>query len=235
MPPSTLRDRLEGIAALRRVAARPRGVLSGVLRGPTMDRGPGRPSPGIVRLRDVARIELGAQNYNQACTFDGNPSVGLSIYGGLPPRAGGRTLIEIPGQIVSRELLPIVPRISSEYFVALKIPLVLGRVWSPSETARGLDVGDGVLDRGGGDQDLIGPSQAAAVLRMEPHPARPEEVELFGIAPLIERAIRTLDPTASCLDDQCERGHAATAYAAEEVVSPPIHSRNLRALPTGCK
>jgi multidrug efflux pump len=38
------------------------------------------PSPGIVRLRDVARVEMGAQNYNQSCTFDGHPSVGLSIY-----------------------------------------------------------------------------------------------------------------------------------------------------------
>ena len=38
------------------------------------------PSSGIVRLRDVARVELGAQNYNQSCTFDGHPSVGLSIY-----------------------------------------------------------------------------------------------------------------------------------------------------------
>ncbi len=37
-------------------------------------------STGIVRLRDVARVELGAQNYNQSCTFDGHPSVGLSIY-----------------------------------------------------------------------------------------------------------------------------------------------------------
>jgi multidrug efflux pump len=35
---------------------------------------------GIVRLRDVARVELGAQNYNQSCTFDGHQSVGLSIY-----------------------------------------------------------------------------------------------------------------------------------------------------------
>jgi multidrug efflux pump len=35
---------------------------------------------GIVRLRDVARVELGAQNYNQSCTFDGHPSVGLSVY-----------------------------------------------------------------------------------------------------------------------------------------------------------
>jgi multidrug efflux pump len=38
------------------------------------------PTTGIVRLRDVARVEMGAQNYNQSCTFDGHPSVGLSIY-----------------------------------------------------------------------------------------------------------------------------------------------------------
>jgi multidrug efflux pump len=41
---------------------------------------PQRPAAGIVYLRDVARVELGAQNYNQSCTFDGHPSVGLSIY-----------------------------------------------------------------------------------------------------------------------------------------------------------
>ncbi|MGP0068506.1 MAG: efflux RND transporter permease subunit, partial [Isosphaeraceae bacterium] len=40
----------------------------------------GDPATGIVRMRDVARVELGAQNYNQSCTFDGKPSVGLSIY-----------------------------------------------------------------------------------------------------------------------------------------------------------
>ena len=34
----------------------------------------------IVRLRDVARIELGAQGYDQTCTLDGQPSVALSIY-----------------------------------------------------------------------------------------------------------------------------------------------------------
>ncbi len=37
------------------------------------------PSPGIVRLRDVARVELGALNYDQSCTFDGGPSVALGI------------------------------------------------------------------------------------------------------------------------------------------------------------
>ena len=44
---------------------------------------PGRPMPqatGIVRLRDVARVELGSQQYDQSCTLDGKPSVALSIY-----------------------------------------------------------------------------------------------------------------------------------------------------------
>jgi multidrug efflux pump len=41
---------------------------------------PGHPSIGIVRLRDVARVEMGAANYNQSCVFDGQPSVGLGIY-----------------------------------------------------------------------------------------------------------------------------------------------------------
>ncbi|MBI2824450.1 MAG: efflux RND transporter permease subunit [Planctomycetia bacterium] len=37
-------------------------------------------SSGIVRLRDVATIELGSQQYDQSCTLDGKPSVALSIY-----------------------------------------------------------------------------------------------------------------------------------------------------------
>jgi multidrug efflux pump len=38
------------------------------------------PSSSIVRLRDVARLELGAQNYNQFCTFDDYPSVALAVF-----------------------------------------------------------------------------------------------------------------------------------------------------------
>jgi multidrug efflux pump subunit AcrB len=34
----------------------------------------------LVRLRDVANIELGAQAYDQTCTLNGQPSVALSIY-----------------------------------------------------------------------------------------------------------------------------------------------------------
>lgn len=43
-------------------------------------RGPGRASTAIVRLRDVARVERGAANYNQSSTFDGKPTVGLGVY-----------------------------------------------------------------------------------------------------------------------------------------------------------
>ncbi|HEX3999071.1 MAG TPA: efflux RND transporter permease subunit [Pirellulales bacterium] len=40
----------------------------------------GRPAAGIVRLRDVARLEMGAASYTQSCLFDGRPSVGLGLY-----------------------------------------------------------------------------------------------------------------------------------------------------------
>jgi multidrug efflux pump subunit AcrB len=35
---------------------------------------------GVVRLRDVARVELGAQGYDQFCTLDKMPTVALSVY-----------------------------------------------------------------------------------------------------------------------------------------------------------
>ena len=47
------------------------------------------PSPGketntttasIIRLGDIARLELGAQQYDQSCALDGDPSVALSIF-----------------------------------------------------------------------------------------------------------------------------------------------------------
>ncbi len=33
-----------------------------------------------VRMKDISRIEWGAQGYDQTCTLDGNPSVALSVY-----------------------------------------------------------------------------------------------------------------------------------------------------------
>ncbi len=38
------------------------------------------PATGIVRLRDVAQVVLGSQQYEQSCTLDGKPSVALSIF-----------------------------------------------------------------------------------------------------------------------------------------------------------
>src|SRR5262245_55327952 len=62
----------------------PTGSMSlGVATSPGSTGSQGSPAPqatGIVRLRDVARVELGSQQYDQACTLDGQPSVALSIY-----------------------------------------------------------------------------------------------------------------------------------------------------------
>jgi multidrug efflux pump len=41
--------------------------------------GPTPPSLSIVRLRDIARVELGALSYSTICVFDGQPSVGLFV------------------------------------------------------------------------------------------------------------------------------------------------------------
>ncbi len=53
---------------------------TGVVSGTSAAARPAPPAVGIIRLRDVARIELGAQNYNQFCTFDSRPSVGLAVF-----------------------------------------------------------------------------------------------------------------------------------------------------------
>jgi HAE1 family hydrophobic/amphiphilic exporter-1 len=34
----------------------------------------------IIRIRDVGRVELGAQSYSQFCSFDGRPSAGVAIF-----------------------------------------------------------------------------------------------------------------------------------------------------------
>jgi multidrug efflux pump len=56
------------------------GPDNGVLSSATAGQRPQRPATAIVRLRDVARVEMGALNYNQAVLFDGRPSVGLAVY-----------------------------------------------------------------------------------------------------------------------------------------------------------
>jgi multidrug efflux pump len=54
-------------------------------------------APALVRLGDIARIEMGAQNYNQGSTFDGRPSVGLIVYQ-LP----GTNAIDVANRVHAR-------------------------------------------------------------------------------------------------------------------------------------
>src|SRR5579872_5144515 len=51
----------------------------------------------LVRLSDVARIELGAQAYDQTCTLNGRPSVALSVYQ-LP----GSNALEVANRVRTR-------------------------------------------------------------------------------------------------------------------------------------
>jgi multidrug efflux pump len=51
----------------------------------------------VVRLKDVARVERGALNYDQTCTLDGKPSVALSVYQ-LP----GTNAIETAGRVKAK-------------------------------------------------------------------------------------------------------------------------------------
>jgi hypothetical protein len=98
----------------------------------------------------------------------------------------------------------------------------------------GLHVVDRLLDSGGGNKDLTGPANATAILRMKQHTTRTQKIKSFGIAPLVERAVRTLNPSTPGFDDQSEGGHATTADAAEKVISKLGHRRNLHALPMKC-
>ncbi len=59
--------------------------------------GPMSQATGIVRLRDVARVELGSRQYDQSCTLDGRPSVAVSIYQ-LP----GSNALETAGGVYSK-------------------------------------------------------------------------------------------------------------------------------------
>ena len=61
-------------------------------------------------------------------------SVALATYSGIPPQSGQQSVAEIPGRDTSGVEAPIVQRISADYFLTMKIPLIQGRVWSDSES-----------------------------------------------------------------------------------------------------
>jgi len=58
----------------------------------------GDPDAILIRLKDVSRIELGSQQYDQVCTLDGKPSVGLTIYQ-LPGSNAIKTAAAIRGKM----------------------------------------------------------------------------------------------------------------------------------------
>src|SRR5207302_1205906 len=74
MPGSGIGDPLQAAASAEGMSD------NGAISSTSLGRGPQPPSAAVVRLRDVARVEMGALNYNQACYFDGRPAVGLSVY-----------------------------------------------------------------------------------------------------------------------------------------------------------
>jgi HAE1 family hydrophobic/amphiphilic exporter-1 len=51
----------------------------------------------ITRLRDVARVELGAQTYSQVFTLDGKPAAGLAIF-----QAPGANALEVAEQVKAK-------------------------------------------------------------------------------------------------------------------------------------
>src|ERR687892_461290 len=64
--------------------------------------GPG----GILRLKDIARIELGALNYDTSNTLDGQPTIGMATY--LQPGANALEVAELV-RARMRELKPAFP------------------------------------------------------------------------------------------------------------------------------
>jgi len=73
--------------------------------GPTA--GPSGAPVGILRLKDIARIELGALNYDTSNTLDGQPTIGMATY--LQP---GANALEVARSVRARieELKPAFPQ-----------------------------------------------------------------------------------------------------------------------------
>ena len=104
----------------------------------------------LVRLKDVARIELGAQGYDQSCTLNGEPSVALSIYqlpGSNAPEITGLVkakMLELKSRFpegldyaIVYDTMPFITESIGEVFKALRdavilvaiVVLVFGRTW----------------------------------------------------------------------------------------------------------
>jgi hypothetical protein len=69
---------------------------------------------------------------------------------------------------------------------------------------------------------------------MEKHTIRTQKIKSFAVAPLVKRAVRTLNQSTPSLDDQSERGHSTTTDAAKKVISDLGHWQNLEGLSMRC-
>src|SRR5262245_19050611 len=70
-----------------------------------------------------------------------------------------------------------------------------------ANTARSLHVENRLFHSGGRHQDLTGPRNATAILRMEQHTACTQKIESFDVAPLVQRPVRALNQSTPGLDD----------------------------------
>ena len=106
--------------------------------------------------------------------------------------------------VVDLPLVPATPTLRSARVEQLGQQLGAGDD-SGTEAPRGLHVRNGLLDRGGDDQDLAVAGECRCRPADAAYAARAQEIEPFGVAALVERAVRALDPSAARLDDQRQR------------------------------
>src|SRR6202007_2122807 len=64
------------------------------------------PNGGIVRVKDVARVELGAQDYSTLCRLNGKPAAGLAVYQ-LPGTNAVQTVAGVPKMLA--QMMPRFP------------------------------------------------------------------------------------------------------------------------------
>ena len=72
---------------------------------------------------------------NQIADVPDVESVALATNSGIPPQSGQPSVVDVPGRDITAGGVPLLQRISGDYFATMKIPLVRGRVWSDSESA----------------------------------------------------------------------------------------------------
>src|SRR5512138_102360 len=77
-----------------------------VVRAQVPTAGPSGAATGVLKLKDIARIELGALNYDTSNTLDGQPTIGMATY--LQP---GANALEVAGLVRDKmkELRPAFP------------------------------------------------------------------------------------------------------------------------------